>query len=77
MVTSSMGHWVNGCCPLYLSSLIDRLESAISLSPNWEVLSLYLEKAMAPHSSILAWKIPWMEEPGGLHSMGSLGVRHD
>ena len=35
------------------------------------------EKAMAPHSSTLAWKIPWTEEPGGLHSMGSLGVRHD
>ena len=32
---------------------------------------------MAPHSSTLAWKIPWMEEPGGLQSMGSLGVRHD
>ena len=31
-----------------------------------------LEKAMAPHSSTLAWKIPWMEEPGGLQSMGSL-----
>ena len=37
----------------------------------------YMEKAMAPHSSTLAWKIPWMEEPGGLQSMGSLGVRHD
>ena len=36
-----------------------------------------LEKAMAPHSSTLAWKIPWMEEPGGLQSMGSLGVGHD
>ena len=35
------------------------------------------EKAMAPHSSTLAWKIPWMEEPGRLQSMGSLGVRHD
>ena len=34
-------------------------------------------KAMAPHSSTLAWRIPWMEEPGGLQSMGSLGVRHD
>ena len=32
---------------------------------------------MAPHSSTLAWKIPWTEEPGGLQSMGSLGVRHD
>ena len=36
-----------------------------------------LEKEMATHSSILAWKIPWMEEPGGLQSMGSLGVRRD
>ena len=35
------------------------------------------EKAMAPHSSTLAWKIPWMEEPGGLPSMGSLRVGHD
>ena len=35
------------------------------------------KKAMAPHSSTLAWKIPWMEEPGGLLSMGSLGVGHD
>ena len=32
---------------------------------------------MAPHSSTLAWKIPWMEEPGGLLSMGSLRVGHD
>ena len=35
------------------------------------------EKAMAPHSSILAWKIPWTEEPGRLQSMGSLRVGHD
>ena len=35
------------------------------------------EKAMAPHSSTLAWKIPWAEEPGRLQSMGSLRVRHD
>ena len=32
---------------------------------------------MAPNSSTLAWKIPWMEEPGGLQSMGSLRGRHD
>ena len=32
---------------------------------------------MAPHSSTLAWKIPWMEQPGGLQSMGSLRVGHD
>ena len=35
-----------------------------------------LEKEMAPHSNILAWKIPWMEEPGGLQSMGSQRVGH-
>ena len=35
------------------------------------------EKAMAPHSSTLAWKIPWMEEPGGLQSMESITVGHD
>jgi len=37
-------------------------------------VNIYLEKAMAPHSSTLAWKIPWMEEPGRLQSMGSLRV---
>ena len=36
-----------------------------------------LEKEMATHSSVLAWKIPWMEEPGRLQSMGSLRVRHN
>ena len=36
-----------------------------------------MEKAMAPHSSTLAWKIPWTEEPGRLQSTGSLRVGHD
>ena len=35
------------------------------------------EKAMATHSTTLAWKIPWVEEPDRLQSMGSLRVRHD
>ena len=39
--------------------------------------SYALEKEMATHSSTLAWKIPWMEEPGGLQSMGSRRVGHD
>ena len=43
-------------------------------SLGWEVL---LEKEMATHSSILAWRIPWTEEPGGLQSMASQGVGHD
>ena len=40
-------------------------------------LGLSPEKAMAPHSSTLAWRIPWTEEPGRMQSMGSLGVRHN
>ena len=36
-----------------------------------------LEEEMATHSSVLAWRIPWTEEPGGLLSMGSHRVRHD
>ena len=36
-----------------------------------------LEEGMAIHSSFLAWRIPWTEEPGGLQSMGSQRVRHD
>ena len=36
-----------------------------------------LEEGMATHSSILAWRIPWTEEPGGLQSMGSQTVGHD
>ena len=43
-------------------------------SPGWEDL---LEKEMATHSSILAWKIPWVEEPGGLQLMGSQRVGRD
>ena len=44
------------------------------LSLGWEDP---LEKEMATHSSILAWIIPWTEEPGGLQSMGSQRVGHD
>ena len=43
-------------------------------SQGWEVP---LEKEMATHSSILAWKIPWMEEPSRLQSVGSQKVGHD
>ena len=43
----------------------------------WLILSYDAEKAMAPHSSTLAWRIPWMEEPGKLQSMESQRVRQD
>ena len=47
------------------------------VSPHWQALAERMEKAMAPHSSTLAWKIPWTEEPGRPQSMGSLRVGHD
>ena len=56
---------------------INNKKNVISRLIHLNYLSLLSEKAMAPHSSTLAWKIPWMEEPGGLQSMGSLRVRHD
>ena len=47
----------------------------------WSQISLLLvykpEKAMAPHSRILAWRIPWTEQPGRLQSMGSQRIRHE
>ena len=43
----------------------------------WFTCICITEKAMATHCSTLAWKIPWLEEPGRLQSMGSLGVRQD
>ena len=48
-------------------------ELSLIISP----VRAWLEKAMAPHSSTLAWKIPWTEEPGRLQFMGLLRVRHD
>ena len=52
----------------------DQPESKFSIS---HMVMYMSEKAMAPHSSTLAWKIPGTEEPGGLQSMGSRRVGHD
>ena len=60
--------------PFYLLlSYLDILLCSINLM----VTLGFMEKAMATHSSILAWRIPWTEEPGRLQSMGSLRVGHD
>ena len=61
-----------GTWQLYPHSFIS---FSLSIYVSYYVTSL--EKAMAPHSSTLAWKIPWMEKPGRLQSMGSLRVGHD
>ena len=51
--------------------------NAFSFSPLRIMFAVGLEKEMVTHSSILAWKIPWMEKPGELQSMGLQRVRHD
>ena len=51
-------------------------QKKVSCKVSYPLMS-YMEKAMAPHSSTLAWKIPWTEEPGRLQSMGSRRVGHD
>ena len=58
-------------------SITSLLREPLLMLPIFQKLGFNLEKAMATHSSTLAWKIPWMEEPGGLQSMGSLRVGHD
>ena len=60
---------------VYLYNLLLTLAKWITIFSQWLICSL--EKAMAPHSSTLAWQIPWMEEPGRLQSMGSLRVGHN
>ena len=59
------------------SSLCNPMYSLPGFSVHGILQARILEKAMAPHSSTLAWKIPWTEEPGGLQSMRLLRVGHD
>ena len=65
----------------FWTSLVAQMVKRLPTMQETQVQSLGredpLEKEMATHSSILAWKIPWMEEPGRLQSMGSQRVRHD
>ena len=58
----------------YLDPKAPTMHFCLRISVIWQLL---MEKAMAPHSRTLAWRIPWMEEPGRLQSMGSLRVRLD
>ena len=77
-VESSLVLLEEGCllwpvCSLGRMVLAFALLHSVLQTPNLPVIpGVSLEKAMAPHSSTLAWKIPWMEEPGRLQSMGSL-----
>ena len=61
-----------------MDSSLEKCEMIENSVYSFRVFSVsHKEKAMAPHSSTLAWKIPCTEEPGRLQSMGSLGVGHD
>ena len=72
--------WRNGTtgCEMWVTS--GSLKNLLIIQETW-VPSLgqevALEKGMATHSSLLAWRIPWTEKPGGLQSMGSQRVRHN
>ena len=62
---------------LILETDIECPKQKLLTAQNCVPLEEVWEKAMAPHSSTLAWKIPWTEEPGRPQSMGSLRVGHD
>ena len=75
------GHLVTASLDLLGASLLAQTAKNLPTMRETWVGSLSwedpLEKGMATHSSILAWRIPWAEEPGGLQSTGSQKVRHD
>ena len=56
---------------------VEKRESSYAVNGNVPCYSHYVEKAMATHSSTVAWKIPWAEEPGRLQFMGLRRVGHD
>ena len=64
-------------CHRRKSSCIYAHSATLVVSNSLQPCRLWLEKAMAPHSSTLAWKIPWMEKPGRLQSMRLLRVGHN
>ena len=72
---------IDGKFSIYWTSLVAQTVKHLPTMRETRVQSLVwedlLEKEMATHSSILAWKIPWMEEPGRLQSLESPRVRHD
>ena len=69
--------------PFTASPMTQQVKNPPAMRESQEMMAQYLdwddllEKEMATHSSILVWKIPWTEEPGGLQSMGSQRVGHD
>ena len=77
LFTYHVYNYLYAVLPVSLQLIVIKIYEEVDFSALYTSTLNSLEKAMAPHSSTLAWKIPWMEEPGGLQSMGSLRVRHD
>ena len=80
-MTIDAGNWGMLGIKMVLASLVGQMVKNLPAMQKTQVQSLgwedALEKGMATHSSILAWRIPWTEESGGLQSMGSQRVGHD
>ena len=74
-------HQLSSCFQFFQTSLVAQTVKRLPTMRETRVQSLgredLLEKEVVTHSSILAWKIPWTEEPGRLQSMGLQRVRHD
>ena len=78
--TGTLIDYLNACYNLGASLMAQRLKRLPAMRKMWVRFLGWedpLEKEMATHSSILAWRTPWTEEPGGLQSTGSQRVRHD
>ena len=76
----SVGDFKFGNSSIWASLVAQRLKHLPTMRETWVRFLGWedpLEKEMATHASILAWRIPWTEEPGGLQSMGLQRVRHD
>ena len=75
-------HWKGSGLPGAVKELAEKASQGVECGREeggkiWVYYTCWAEKAMAPHSSTLAWRIPWTEEPGRLQSMGSQRVGHD
>ena len=77
LFTYHVYNYLYALLPVSLHLIVIKIYEEVDFSALYTSTLNSLEKAMAPHSSTLAWQIPWKEEPGRLQSLGSLRVGHD